>query len=190
MFHSTVGTTTTTTPSNTPRGKRNVISNAIGDIIGRIFGLGTSQSIDQINENLASIARAQIPEHKVINSIAKNQHKMELRLNLLLNLSKSFNRTFNNAYGDNKNRQVALQLVSHYEAMSKQVSEYLYRLFNVIDSPSTAISLLSSEDLMILEGKQSTTHNGLSLPSNSLLENLANSKTTAFLRSSPNGAYV
>ena len=56
MFHSTVGTTTTTTPSNTPRGKRNVISDAIGDIIGPIFGLGTSQSIDQINENLASIA--------------------------------------------------------------------------------------------------------------------------------------
>lgn len=137
---------------------------------------------------IASIARAQIPEHKVINSIAKNQHKMELRLNLLLNLSKSFNRTFNNAYSDNKNRQVAIQLVSHYEAMSNQVSEYLYKLFNVIDSPSTAISLLSSEDLMILEGKQSTTHNGLSLPSKSLLENLANAKTTAFLRSSPNGA--
>ena len=188
MFHSTVGTKTTTTPPNLSRGKRNVISNAIGGIIGPIFGLGTSQSIDQINENLANIAHAQVPEHKVINTIAKNQHKLELRLNLLLNLSEGFNRTFNNAYTDSKNKQVAAQLVSHYESMSNQVSQYLYKLFNVIDSPSTAISLLSSEDIKVLEGKQSTTHNGLSLPSDSLLENLSNSKITTFVRLSPNGA--
>ena len=188
MFHSTVGRTTTTPPPNFSRGKRNVISNAIGGIIGPIFGLGTSQSIDQINENLANIAHAQVPEHKVINTIAKNQHKLELRLNLLLNLSEGFNRTFNNAYTDSKNKQVAAQLVSHYESMSNQVSQYLYKLFNVIDSPSTAISLLSSKDIKVLEGKQSTTHNGLSLPSDSLLENLSNSKITTFVRLSPNGA--
>ena len=112
---------------------------------------------------------------------------MELRLNLLLNLSKNFNRTFNNAYGDSKNRQVATQLCSHYEVMSSQMADFLYKLFNVINNPSTAISLLSSEDLETLEGKQSITHNGLALPSKALLENLANAKTTAFIRNNPNG---
>ena len=74
MFRSIIGTSTS---SSVSRGKRNVISNTLGNIIGPILGLGTAQSIDQINENIANIARAQIPEHKVINSISKNQQKME-----------------------------------------------------------------------------------------------------------------
>ena len=68
------------------------------------------------------------------------------------------------------------------------MEEFLFKLVNVINNPSTAISLLNSEDLEVLEGKQKITQNGVSLPSKALLENLANAKTTAFLRYNPKGA--